>query len=200
MDMNDIGMSVEIRPARHTEAAAIARLIMEAMSEASCRIICGPHRTLDDLHALLTELVRAEVSQYSYRNTLVAVAADGSVAGIAVSYDGGQLHLLRRPFIEAARTRLGRDYSAMDDETQPGELYLDSFAVRTDMRRRGIGRELLRAVKRRAATLGLHKVGLLVDKANPMAERIYRSAGFRWENDTEWFSHPMRHLTCPVSS
>ncbi|MBR1712170.1 MAG: GNAT family N-acetyltransferase [Alloprevotella sp.] len=198
MERCDTAISVEIRPARREEAPAIAHLIMEAMSEASCHIICGPHRTLDELHALLTELVRAEVSQYSYRNTLVAVVADGSVAGIAVSYDGGQLHRLRRPFIEAARTRLGQDYSAMADETQPGELYLDSFAVRADLRRRGIGVELLWAVKRRAASLGLSKVGLLVDKGNPLAERIYLSAGFRWENDTEWFSHPMRHLACPV--
>ena len=37
-------------------------------------------------------------------------------------------------------------------------------------------------------------VGLLVDKGNPGAERLYRSLGFEYINDTTWGGHEMRHL------
>ena len=54
----------------------------------------------------MTSLVEREDSQYSYRNTFVAMA-DNKVVGIAVSYDGGRLHELRQPFIWAAREHIG---------------------------------------------------------------------------------------------
>ena len=113
---------------------------------------------------MMTMLVEREDSQYSYKNTLVAI--DGNkVVGISVSYDGGRLHELRRAFIEAAKEHIGKDHSGMDDETQAGELYLDSLAVLSDYRRQGIARKLLLATKERANRLGLPCVGLLVDKA-----------------------------------
>ena len=142
---------------------------------------------------MMTMLVEREDSQYSYRNTLVAMDAD-RVVGISVSYDGGLLHELRRAFIEAAKEHLGKDHTGMDDETQAGELYLDSLAVLPDYRRQGIARKLLLATKERASRMGLPCVGLLVDKDNPVGEALYASAGFRYVNDNRWGGHPMKHL------
>ena len=82
----------------------------------------------------------------------------------------------------------------MDDETQEGELYLDSLAVDSNHRRKGIATMLLNAATERARRLGIPAVGLLVDKGNPNAERLYTAIGFRYVNDTEWGGHPMRHL------
>jgi len=138
-------------------------------------------------------LVEREDSQYSYRNT--SVATDGEqVVGIAVSYDGASLHALRQAFIETAREYIGKDHSGMDDETQAGELYLDSLAVLPEYRRQGIARRLLKSTKEKAVQLGLPCVGLLVDKCNPAGERLYASVGFRYVNDSCWGSHPMKHL------
>ena len=184
---------IEIREASKSQAAEIASLIMTAMTDDCCLYFCGEGYGLEDFHKMMTMLVERENSQYSYRNTLVAMDADKVVA-ISVSYDGGCLHELRRAFIEAAKEQIGKDHSGMDDETQAGELYLDSLAVLPEYRRQGIARKLLLATKERANLLDLPRVGLLVDKDNPVGEALYTSVGFQYVNDNQWGGHPMKHL------
>ena len=82
----------------------------------------------------------------------------------------------------------------MDDETQAGELYLDSLAVLPEYRRQGIAQRLLTATKKKTDMMGLPCVGLLVDKGNPAGEALYASVGFRYANDSWWGGHPMKHL------
>ena len=185
---------IEIREATKGQAAEIARLIMTAMTDDCCLYFCGEGYGLEDFQKMMTMLVEREDSQYSYRNTLVAMDAD-RVVGISVSYDGGLLHELRRAFIEAAKEHIGKDHTGMDDETQAGELYLDTLAVLPKYRRQGIARKLLLATKERANHLGLPCVGLLVDKGNPVGEALYNSVGFQYVNDNQWGGHPMKHLT-----
>ena len=189
---------IEIKLARKEQAARIAQLIMTAMTDDCCLNFCGEGHGLEDFHRMMTRLVEREDSQYSYLNTLVAMDED-RVVGIAVSYDGGRLHALRRAFVRAAKECIGRDHSGMDDETQAGELYLDSLAVLPAYRRQGIARQLLQATKEKAARLGLPCVGLLVDKGNPAGERLYVSVGFGYVNDSEWGGHLMKHLQLFVS-
>ena len=190
----DVGLTmIEIRKATKSQAAEIARLIMTAMTAECCLYFCGESYGLDDFRIMMTKLVERDDSQYSYLNTLVAMDAD-RVVGISVSYDGGRLHELRCAFIEAAKEYIGKDHSGMDDETQAGELYLDSLAVLPEYRRQGIARKLLLATKERANCLGLPCVGLLVDKDNPIGEALYNSVGFHYVNDNQWGGHPMKHL------
>jgi DNA-3-methyladenine glycosylase I len=193
--MTEIGVhnKVHIVEGTKDQAAEIARLIMTAMTDDCCLYFCGDGFGLNDFHKMMTMLVERENSQYSYRNTLVAMDGD-KVIGISVSYDGDRLHELRRAFIEAAKKYIGKDHSGMDDETQAGELYLDSLAVLPEYRRQGIARKLLKATKERANRLGLPCVGLLVDKDNPIGEALYTSVGFRYINDNQWGGHPMKHL------
>ena len=184
---------IEIREATKSQAAEIASLIMTAMTDDCCLHFCGEGYGLEDYCRMMIMLVEREDSQYSYRNTLVAMDAN-RVVGISVSYDGARLHELRRAFIEAAKEHLGKDHSGMDDETQAGELYLDSLAVLPEYRRQGIARELLLATKELANRLGLPCVGLLVDKDNPVGEALYASVGFQYVNDNQLGGHPMKHL------
>lgn len=189
--------AITVSPATREQAADVARLIMTAMTDDCCLYFCGEGHGLDDFHAMMTRLVERTDSQYSYQNTLVAM--DGNrVAGIATAYDGSRLHALRRAFIEEARLYLHKDHSGMDDETQAGELYLDSLAVLPEYRRRGIATLLLEATAGRARRLGIPRVGLLVDEGNPGAERLYLAAGFRHADDTVWGGHPMHHLVKAV--
>lgn len=193
--MTEIGVhnKVHIVEGTKDQAAEIARLIMTAMTDDCCLYFCGDGFGLNDFHKMMTMLVERENSQYSYKNTLVAMDGD-KVIGISVSYDGARLHELRRAFIEAAKKYIGKDHSGMDDETQAGELYLDSLAVLPEYRRQGIARKLLKVTKERANRLGLPCVGLLVDKDNPIGEALYTSIGFRYINDNQWGGHPMKHL------
>lgn len=184
---------IEIKPATKGQSAYIARMIMMAMTDECCLYFCGDGYGLDDFYAMMVRLVEREDSQYSYQNTIVAI--DGElVVGISVSYDGGRLHTLRQAFIEAAKENIGKDHSGIDDETQAGELYLDSLAVLPAYRRQGIARRLLLATKERATKMGLPCVGLLVDKGNPAGEALYASVGFIYANGNHWGGHPMKHL------
>ncbi len=181
---------VVIECADQGQAPEIASLIMEAMDHDCCRNFAGPEHTLDDFHRMMTKLVSMDDSQYSYRNTLVAKVG-GDVAGCLVAYDGKDLLRLRRRFIEAAREFLGRDFSAMDEETKAGEYYLDSLCVKTDFRKRGIATKLIKEAIRRHGT---QPIGLLVDHTHPWAERLYRAIGFEFVGETTWGGHAMNHL------
>ena len=187
-------MDIKIECAEPGMAPQIASLIMEAMNHECCQNFAGAHHTLADFHRMMTMLVKMEDSQYSYRNTLVAIAPDGSVAGICVAYDGGMLHTLRRRFVEAARQAFGIDYSGMDDETAAGEYYVDSLCVDKNFRGMGIATRLLKAAIGRGRDMGIPAVGLLVDKGNPKAEKLYRRLGFEYAGDTVWGGHEMKHL------
>jgi len=183
----------ELRKATKEQSADIARLIMMATTDDCCLYFCGDSYGLEDFYRMMTTLVEREDSQYSFKNTLVAMDGD-KVVGISVSYDGGKLHTLRKAFIESAKKYVGIDHTGMDDETQAGELYLDSLAVLPDYRRRGIASRLIRATKERADKMGISCVGLLVDKGNPLGEALYSSVGFQYANDNMWGGHPMKHL------
>lgn len=189
---------INIQEATKEQSADIARLIMMAMTDDCCLYFCGDGYGLEDFRRMMVTLVQREDSQYSYRNTLVALDRD-KVVGVAVSYDGGRLHELRQAFIEEARKYIGKNHSSMDDETLAGELYLDSLAVLPEHRRRGIAKKLLMATKKRADRIGL-PVGLLVDKGNPIGEVLYTFVGFRYVDDSQWGGHFMKHLVWETPS
>ena len=184
---------MRIENAGRQHCADIASLIVQAMTEECCLSFVGENNTIDDFRNLMTDLTSMDESQYSYRNTLVAITDDGAVAGACVSYPGADLHRLREPFIREAKARFGVDHSGIDDETEAGELYIDSIAVYPEYRRQGIAKALLNAAIAKAHDLGL-PAGLLVDKANPNAERLYTALGFKYVGDKTWGGHGMKHL------
>ena len=67
---------IEIREASKSQAAEIASLIMTAMTDDCCLYFCGEGYGLEDFRKMMTMLVEREDSQYSYRNTLVAMDVD----------------------------------------------------------------------------------------------------------------------------
>ena len=187
---------ITIREGRPEEAERIAELIIMAMTEECCLHFCGPNHDIRDFHRVMSSLVARPDTQYSYSNTLVAVEEDapGSIIGICVSYDGGKLHQLRQPFIDTALKEWNMDHSSIPDETQAGELYLDSLAVDPAYRGRGIAKLLLQASIEKSRALGLPSTGLLVDVGNPKAEQLYNKVGFQYAGTNSWGGHGMKHL------
>lgn len=186
--------SILLRDAHKTDASIIASLIMEAMTDECCKHFYGDEHDSNDFHELMTELVELDQTQYSYRNTLCATDENGLVVGVLVCYDGGQLHKLRPAFIDAVKKRYGKDFSDMPEETEGGELYLDSAAVLPAMRGKGIAKLLFKAAEERAKSMGLDRLGLLVDRGNPLAERLYRKIGFEHVGDKDWGGHTLKHM------
>ena len=187
---------ITIEQAQPCQAPDIARLIMEAMNHECCLYFAGEEHGLSGFHQLVSDLVCRADSQYSYLNTLVALNAQRDVVGVCTAYDGARLHQLRLAFVEGCLARFNRDFGNMDDETAAGELYVDRLAVDVRYRGKGIAKALLRATIEKAKQLQLPAVGLLVDKGNPKAERLYTSVGFQYVDDNQWGGHAMRHLQC----
>lgn len=190
---------ITIQPAIREQAESIAQLIMTAMTDECCLFFIGENQTLDDFKQAMICLVNDEQSQYSYTNTLVALH-NNDVVGICVSYDGKDLRFLRSKFIEIAKVQFNRDFADMNDETQEGELYVDSLAVKKSFREKGIAQKLLKATIEKARNLHINHVGLLVDCNNPLAEKLYSKVGFQYVNDSSWGGHSMKHLQYHIES
>ena len=216
-DMQEMKRHVSVRPARKSDAADIARLVVMAWP-VEAFLAHGNGQTVDDLIDLVADMAAREDTLYSYRNTVVAELAPGGagadstireglpeetdaagagqtgpVVGIMIGYDGARLRSLRRPVEEAFAARFGVSDMKWDDETGEGEFYYDSVAVDPAYRGYGIGSALFDAMDRRAAQFGHDVVGLLVDLDNPSAEKLYERLGFRTVGEKDFFGHRMKH-------
>lgn len=177
-----------VRQARREDAAAIARAVAMAIGdETALRSYCG-----DDYLAVLTEVARREGTQYSWRYALVA-EVDGVLAGAVVGYDGARLAELREGTFAVLREFLGCT-PTIADETEAGEVYLDSVGVEPAFRGLGVGRALVAAFCEKAFSEGCECVGLIVDYDNPNAEKLYTSLGFERVGTKLFFGHMMWHL------
>ena len=174
--------NIKIREAVATDAPLVGRVVLMALH----------YDETHPLASIFAELASREVSQYSYRNALVA-EVDGSVVGAIIGYDGARLEELRKPLFELMVEKLG-NVPNVEDETSAGEFYLDSLAVLPQYRGCGVGGALLSAARDRAFAAGHKRVGLIVDFENPRAEALYKSLGFERVNATKFLGHDMWHM------
>lgn len=164
------------------DASLIAWAIMEAIGEELIRG-WGENISLEDVRNVFESLAKSDDSQYSYRNSRIAVAPDGKKAGVCVSYNGGEIKKLRRSFFREANAKFGWEFTEEEIESLPGETgadeyYLDSLAVLPDSRGNGIGSILIEDAYKKAKDAGL-PLGLLVADDNRNARRLYESLGFK---------------------
>lgn len=187
---------ITVRAADSGDASFIADAVMMAVGDEICMMSAGDDASrLPLVHRTFQRLAELPDSQYSYRNTLIAVDADGNRAGAIISYDGASMHVLRRHFATIANEELGWEVREedLDDETDAGEIYVDTLAVMPQYRKRGIGARLLRAAVARHATVG-KPVGLLVEYENHNAQRLYESVGFRRVGHRPFLGVMMYHM------
>ncbi|MBD5242683.1 MAG: GNAT family N-acetyltransferase [Bacteroides sp.] len=187
-------MDIVIRDARKGDASMLARVIMMGVGEEISKEFAGPDHSLDDVHRVFTRLCEMEDSQYSYRNSLVATSPDGEFAGGIIGYDGAMLYALRKAFFRVAEEELGYSLEGeISDETSPDEYYFDSLAVMPQWRGHGVASLLLQAMAKRAELSG-KPCGLLVDKDNHSARRLYERCGFEYVGDRPFAGVMMDHL------
>lgn len=181
---------MKIVEATKDDAALIGRVVVEAIGPELAADFAGEN-PVSSVTELFAALVAREDSQYSYRNALKAINDEDRPMGFIVAYDGARLHELRRAFFEEVKIRLGYDMEGnMPDETDPSEFYLDSLAVFPEFRGQGIASALIRAIADRATK----PLGLLCDKTNTRARRLYDSLGFRYVGDRPFAGELMHHL------
>lgn len=182
-----------IEAATKADAPFISEAIIEAIGTGNCVKIIGSEERLGELKGIFESLAREENTQYSYRNALRAVDADGNVAGVCIFYDGADLERFREPFLKHASARFGMDTEHVDDETDPSEVYIDTLMVRPEYRGRGIAAALLRAAIAKAHSIG-KPAGLLVDYDNVRARRMYGRVGFEAVAPRPFFGIMMEHM------
>lgn len=177
-----------IRKATKDDATLIAKVVAMAIGADIAKVYCGENHQM-----VLKELARMEVSQYSYRNVLVA-EVDGMPAGAAVAYDGADLYKLREATLKTISRYTGKELIIKDDETDASEYYLDSLGVLPEFRKSGVASKLILALKEIATSEYNKPLGLLVDFENPKAERLYMSLGFERVEEKFFLEHKMWHL------
>lgn len=185
----------KIIPARRGDAPAIAEAIMMAVGPEICLEFAGSAERMPLVKETFTCLAARDDSQYSYRNSFVALDDDGEVAAVVISYDGEELAHLRRAFIAVANRVMGYNMKEEDfhDETSPDEVYLDTIAVFEPHRGKGIAHRLIDMVVDKAAAIG-KPVGLLVDYDNPNARALYVECGFKSVGERPFASTMMEHM------
>ncbi|MCM1290548.1 MAG: GNAT family N-acetyltransferase [Prevotella sp.] len=192
---------IRVVPANKEDSRLIAEAVVAAIGpELEHNLANG--RDVSVVTDVFTELASREDSQYSYLNSLKGIDEDGNVVGIVVGYDGMRLHELRKAFFEVACRKLGfmvteKELREVPDETGPEEYYLDSLAVFPENRGRGIAKMLIKAMAKRGVES--HKpLGLLCDKSNRNARRLYDSMGFRKVGERYFAGELMDHMVLEV--
>lgn len=127
--------------------------------------------------AFLLHFVKKENNQYSYQNCFVAVEASQIIAAVNI-YNGSKLAQLRAPIIQYIKTQFQKDFFP-EDETQPGEFYIDSFGVSPHHQDKSIGVKFLHFLINYYVIQNNHTDGLLEDEDNPNAKRLYLQNDFK---------------------
>lgn len=180
-------MEIIIRRAEISDSAIIAKAFAMAIGEESSKEYCG-----DKYLDVLEDVVRTDGSQYCYTNAMVA-QINGIPAGAIIGYDGARLEELRAKTLSIIyKDRISP--ADFPDETQAGEFYIDSIGVLPEYRGLGLGREMVVQMCNYAFENGFRKIGLIVDKENPDAEKLYSAIGFHKVGIKAFFGHQMWHM------
>jgi ribosomal protein S18 acetylase RimI-like enzyme len=167
-------MTVEIRPARKFDAAALAILI-DIAGEGLPAFLWSQMRAPGQsvLEVGRARAARAE-SGFSYRNATVG-EIDSEVASCLVDYrlddpyDAGDLAALPemvRPLVEL-------------EAKAPGSWYVNVLATFPEFRGQGIGARLLALAEERGHAQGATSMSVIVASENTGAARLYERTGYR---------------------
>lgn len=170
---------INIRPATPEDALFIARgfhtaMLYENVEEERTRLFAENVCSRDDV-------------LYSWKNTIIA-EVEGKPAGMITSYVGSQYKTLQINTFRIIKELFNTEFPGMEDETVPGEYYLDSLAVLPAFRGKGIGRTLLETAIKTGKDMGL-VVTLAVAPVNERAQNLYKSLGFGPAGDLFIFGH-----------
>jgi ribosomal protein S18 acetylase RimI-like enzyme len=205
-----------IRKAIPEDSSIIATLMMLAMEDIVYQFIgetgepkVGVTQPLNEVNSkekatrFLIDLISKKNTQYSYENCWVVeieneinsaeIAPCVSVVAVAVVYDGAKLLELREPVANKIKSMFGREFNP-ENETQAGEFYIDCFAVSPHLQGKGIGSRLFRFLIDEYVFKQKETLGLLVDKDNPDAKKLYLKLGFEMVGEQTLAGKSMEHL------
>lgn len=146
------------------------------------------------LKAMVQEAMLNENYRYSYRNGIVCVR-DNQIAGVSYGYKGELEPIIDKPLtdiMEKLKIENGRLFT--DEETQPGEWYLDTLVTAPSFRRQGVAAELLAALPEFAKDQGETVIGLCCDEKNESAKQLYEKMGYQKVGERMLSGHRYNHM------
>ncbi|MDR0436673.1 MAG: GNAT family N-acetyltransferase [Bacteroidales bacterium] len=179
-----------IRKATQKDTPEIAAYLMLAMEDIVYEFIgenCKVKAT-----QFLTNLICQEATQYSYEYCWIA-EIENEIVAVAVVYDGAKLQELREPVAKEIKSMFSKDFNP-ENETQIGEFYIDCFAVAPHQQGKGVGSKLFRFLIDEYVFKRNETLGLLVDKDNPNAKKLYLKLGFELVAEKTLAGKEMEHL------
>ncbi|GAA4778685.1 GNAT family N-acetyltransferase [Olivibacter ginsenosidimutans] len=179
-----------IRKAKPEEFKIIVSHILLAMDELMYHFTGGDSK--EGAIQLLEKLARGKGNQYSYENCWVAEDENG-IAGSVIVYDGAKLHQLKETVIREIKSMFNIDFH-LEDETQAGEYYIDSIGVNPNRQGQGIGSTIFQFLINEYVFNRKETLGLLVDKDNPKAKKLYLNLGFEKVGEKTLAGKCMEHL------
>lgn len=182
-----------IRLAKREDGPKIVKLLMVIFKDMELPFVdkYGEAKTT----AVVLKAMEDPTYRYSYSHGVVK-EIDGEVAGILFGYnaedeptiDDGFQRVLAGFGIDEGEQLFG------EEETFPGEWYLDSISVDPAFRGKGIGAELIEAIPLLAEKEGKSLIGLSVDEVNPKAKRLYERMGFKVVGERMISNHRYEHM------
>ncbi|MBQ0768040.1 MAG: GNAT family N-acetyltransferase [Bizionia sp.] len=181
---------MNIRKATKKDSDAIAALLLLAMEDIAYKLVT--ENNYDKAKRFLKYFIEKENNQYSYENCTVAESENSIIAAVNI-YDGGQLETLRAPVIKYIKTFYNSELH-IENETQNGEFYIDSLGVCETKQGLGIGSKIIKHLIQEYVVERKETLGLLVDKTNPNAKKLYLKLGFKTVGEKTLLTHQLDHL------
>jgi ribosomal protein S18 acetylase RimI-like enzyme len=179
-----------IRKAELKDSELIATYLMLAMDSIIYKFI--GKEDYDEARKFILYFIEQENNQYSYQNCLVAENENTIVAAINY-YDGSAFVHLREPILNGVRASFNKNFNP-ENETEPGEYYIDALGVDPKMQGKGIGAKLLQFLIDKYVIDENKTLGLLVDEENPQAKKLYIKLGFKSVGKKTLVGQKMEHL------
>ena len=168
-------MNITLRDATADDAPFLASCVMAAMHLHDFEQPMPAN--LRDLHQRLTNSQRQGDTLYTYAHSRIAMV-DGRVAGSLLSYPGDIYRQRRRETFERLWPQFMELERRSEQETEPGEFYLDSMAVLPAFRGMGVARALIADGIERGIARGYSRIALVADAAMPHLQHYYQRMGF----------------------
>ena len=181
---------MNIRKANQHDSHSIAPLLLLAMEDIIFKFIGQSSK--DEALKFLNKMVFQKNNQYSYENCWI-IEEDNKILAAANIYNGANLDILRAPIIKILQEDYQQPYH-FEDETTTGEIYIDSIAVNPQQQGRGLGSKLLHFIINVYVFQNHQTLGLLVDKENPHAKKLYIKLGFKKIGEKTLVGKTMEHL------
>ncbi len=179
-----------IRKAIIEDSPRVSYLLSLAMQEVIFGFI--GRKSVKDASKFMIHLVSGIDNQYSYNNCWVLEVNKEVIATVCI-YDGAKLHELRRPVVSKIKEMFNRDF-VPEDETQHGEYYIDSIGVDPRFQGQGFGTKILEFLIGNYSIAANQTLGLLVEKENTAAKKLYQRLGFKFVGGKNLVGKPMEHF------